>query len=53
MSAGAQSQPFETDHRVAAPIGKPMVARDHRAQFMPAAFACDSSSIRLAGVMIN
>ena len=33
ISPGAQSQPFEADHRVAAPIGKPMVARDHRAQY--------------------
>ena len=28
-----QRQPFEADHRVAAPVGEPVIAGDHRAHF--------------------
>ena len=33
-AAGAQSQSFETDHRVATPIGEPVVPRDDGADFI-------------------
>ncbi len=34
LPAGAERQPFEADHRVAAPVGEPVVAGDHRAHFV-------------------
>src|SRR5205814_10477166 len=34
ISAGGQRQSFETDHRVAPPVGKPMIACDDRADFI-------------------
>ncbi len=30
VAAGQQRQPFQADHRVAAPIGKPVIASDNR-----------------------
>ena len=30
MTAGRERQPLEADHRVAAPVGEPVVAGDHR-----------------------
>ena len=33
MAAGAERQPFEADHRVAAPIGKPVIAGDDGPDF--------------------
>ena len=38
QTASDKRQPFEPDHRVAAPIGEPMVTRDDSAQIMPAGF---------------
>ena len=34
VAAGGQRQAFQRDHRVAAPVGEPMVAGDHRADFV-------------------
>ena len=34
MPAGGERQAFEADHRVAAPVGEPMVARDDGAHFI-------------------
>src|SRR5947209_12887661 len=34
VPARHQGQPFQADHRVAAPIGEPMIARDHRADLV-------------------
>ena len=34
LPARDQCQPFQTDHRVAAPIGEPVVAGDHAANFI-------------------
>ena len=31
-AAGSERQPFEADHRVAAPVGEPVIAGDHRAR---------------------
>jgi hypothetical protein len=33
-SPGRQSEPFERDHRVPAPIGEPVIAGDHGAHFI-------------------
>ncbi len=33
-AAGHEGQPFEADHRVAAPIGEPVVAGDHAADLV-------------------
>src|SRR5437762_11751635 len=33
-SLGRERQPLKTDHRVASPVSKPMVTRDHRANLI-------------------
>ena len=50
---GRQGQAFEADHRVAAPVGEPMVAGDDCAHFVTAAWARAASSKRPAGVITN
>ena len=34
LTAGAECQPFEADHRVAAPVGEPVIAGDDRAHLV-------------------
>ena len=34
VAAGAEGEPFQTDHGIAAPIGEPMVAGNDRARFI-------------------
>ena len=53
MTSGDERQPFEADHRVAAPVGEPVIAGDHRARIVARGRARASSAARVRGRMRN
>ena len=53
VPAGGQRQAFEADHGVAAPVGEPVIAGDHGADFVAGGVARAASATRVVGVMMN
>ena len=50
VAAGRQRQPFQTDHRVAAPIGEPVISGNDGANFVAGGAARAPHPLRPAGV---